>query len=80
MILLDELRITMSDYRKDLKELYEVLGIEKAKKRFDELQQQMEDPNFYTDLENSQKVLQESKRLENKIGKYKKWRRRWMIS
>ena len=32
MILLDELRITMSDYRKDLKELYEVLGIEKAKK------------------------------------------------
>ena len=72
MILLDELRITMSDYRKDLKELYEVLGIEKAKKRFDELQQQMEDPNFYTDLENSQKVLQESKRLENKIGKYKK--------
>ena len=54
MILLDELRITMSDYRKDLKELYEVLGIEKAKKRFDELQQQMEDPNFYTDLENSQ--------------------------
>ncbi len=36
MILLDELRITMSDYRKDLKELYEVLGIEKAKKRFDE--------------------------------------------
>ena len=41
MILLDELRITMSDYRKDLKELYEVLGIEKAKKRFDELQQQM---------------------------------------
>ena len=72
MILLDELRITMSDYRKDLKELYEVLGIEKAKKRFDELQQQMEDPNFYTDLENSQKVLQESKRLKNKIGKYKK--------
>ena len=27
MVLLDELRVTMSDYRKDLKELYEVLGI-----------------------------------------------------
>ena len=24
MVLLDELRVTMSDYRKDLKELYEV--------------------------------------------------------
>ena len=29
MVLLDELRVTMSDYRKDLKELYEVLGIER---------------------------------------------------
>ena len=33
MVLLDELRVTMSDYRKDLKELYEVLGIEKAQAR-----------------------------------------------
>ena len=30
MVLLDELRVTMSDYRKDLKELYEVLGDRKS--------------------------------------------------
>ena len=72
MVLLDELRVTMSDYRKDLKELYEVLGIEKAQARYDELQKQVADPDFYSDLENSQKVLQEVKSLENRINKYKK--------
>ena len=56
MVLLDELRVTMTDYRKDLKELYEVLGIEKAQARYDALQKQVADPDFYSDLENSQKV------------------------
>ena len=72
MELLDELRVTMSDYRKDLKELYEVLGIEKAQARYDALQKQVADPDFYSDLENSQKVLQEVKSLENRIEKYQK--------
>ena len=27
MVLLDELRVTMSDYQKDMDELYEVLGV-----------------------------------------------------
>ena len=72
MILLDELRVTMSDYRKDLKELYEVLGIEKAQARYDELQKQVAEPGFWDDLDNSQKVLQESKSLENRINKYRK--------
>ena len=72
MVLLDELRVTMSDYRKDLKELYEVLGIEKAQARYDALQKQVADPDFYSDLENSQKVLQEVKSLENRIEKYQK--------
>ena len=72
MVLLDELRVTMSDYRKDLTELYEVLGIEKAQARYDALQKQVADPDFYSDLENSQKVLQEVKSLENRIGKYQK--------
>ena len=72
MILLDELRVTMTDYRKDLKELYEVLGIEKAQARYDELQKQVAEPGFWDDLDNSQKVLQESKSLENRINKYRK--------
>ncbi|MCC8112232.1 MAG: peptide chain release factor 2 [Ruminococcus sp.] len=72
MILLDELRVTMTDYQKDLKELYEVLGIEKAQARYNALQTQVASPGFWDDLENSQKVLQESKALENRINQYKK--------
>ena len=30
MVLLDELRVTMSDYQKDMDELYEVLGVAAA--------------------------------------------------
>lgn len=72
MVLLDELRVTMTDYRNNLKELHEVLGITAAQERHDALQEQIAEPTFWDDLENSQKVLQESKQLENKINKYKK--------
>lgn len=72
MVLLDELRVTMSDYQNDMKELYEVLGIEKAKKRHADLQNEIAADGFWDNLENSQKVLQESKSLENKIASYDK--------
>ena len=72
MVLLDELRVAMCDHREDMKDLYDVLGIEKAKARYDELQTQIAADGFWDDLDNSQKVLQESKSLENKINKYNK--------
>ncbi len=70
MVLLDELHVTMSGYQDDLKELYEMLHIDMAQARYDELQKQIAADGFWDDLENSQKVLQESKSLENKIKKY----------
>ena len=72
MILLDELRVTMCDYRKDVHELYEVLGIQKAKERHEELQKEIAKEGFWDDLEHSQTVLQESKSLEHKIATYDK--------
>ena len=72
MILLDELRVTMCDYRKDVHELYEVLGIQKAKARHEELQKEIAKEGFWDDLEHSQTVLQESKSLEHKIATYDK--------
>lgn len=72
MVLLDELRVAMCDHRADIKELYDVLGIETAKNRHAELQEQVAADGFWDDLENSQKVLQESKSLENKINEYNK--------
>ena len=72
MVLLDELRVTMCDHRADMKELYDVLGIDAAKARHADLQEQIAAEGFWDDLDNSQKVLQESKALENKIAQYNK--------
>ncbi len=72
MILLDELRVEMTGYRKDLDELGEVLNIKKAQEELKELQEQATADDFWSDLDNSQKVLQKTKQLENKIAGYEK--------
>ncbi len=72
MILLDELRIEMTGYRKELDELGEVLNIRKAREEVAVLQEEAAADGFWSDLENSQKVLQRTKQLENKINGYEK--------
>lgn len=72
MLLLDELRLELIGYRPEIKELSDVLEIEKSKKEFDELQKEIAKDGFWDDIENSQKILQKSKNLENKIDKFKK--------
>ena len=76
MILLDELKVEMNGYRKELDELGEVLNIKKAKEELKDLQEQATDAKFWDDLENSQKVLQKTKQLENKITDYEKMQSR----
>ncbi|MBR6069428.1 MAG: peptide chain release factor 2 [Ruminococcus sp.] len=72
MIILDELRVEMVGYRKEMEELADVLNIKAAKERVAELNKQTEENGFWDDLENSQKVLQETKSLERKIDKFNK--------
>ena len=72
MIILDELRVEMVGYRKEMEELADVLNIKAAKERVAELNKQTEENGFWDDLENSQKVLQETKSLERKIEKFNK--------
>ena len=72
MILLDELKVELNGYRKELDELGEVLNIKKASEELKDLQAQAAESGFWDDLENSQKVLQKTKQLENKITDYQK--------
>lgn len=72
MIILDELRVEMVGYRKEVEELSDVLRIKEAKERVKELGDETAKEGFWDDLENSQKVLQESKALERKIDKFNK--------
>lgn len=72
MLLLDELRVELEGYRKDMKELYEILDIDKAKSEIAELQEQSGKDGFWDDIENSQKVMQTIKHHEATIESYSK--------
>jgi len=72
MIILDDLRVEMTNYRKEMAELADVLNIQSAKERIAELNAETAKDGFWDDLENSQKVLRETKSLERKIEKYNK--------
>ena len=70
MVILDELRLEMVGYRAEMKELADVLDIDNARKEHEELQKKIAEEGFWDDLENSQKILQRSKNLENRILKF----------
>jgi peptide chain release factor 2 len=72
MILLDELRLELVGCRKEMEELADVLSIKASKERIEELNAETAKDGFWDDLENSQKVLQETKSLERKIEKFNK--------
>ncbi|MBR2086296.1 MAG: PCRF domain-containing protein, partial [Oscillospiraceae bacterium] len=72
MILLDDLKLELNADRKALDELAEVLNIKAAKAEVESLQAQATAEGFWDDLENSQKVLQKTKQLENKIASYQR--------
>ena len=76
MILLDELKVEMTGYRKEIDELGEVLNIANAREELAELQKQASQDGFWDDIENSQKVFQRTKQLENKIADFEKMRDR----
>ena len=72
MLLLDELRLELEGYRKDMADLYNILNIDKLKEDNAKLQEQSAADGFWDDLENSQKDIQTIKQNEATIENYKK--------
>ena len=72
MLLLDELRLELEGYRKDMKELYVILNIDKLNEETAKLQEQSAEEGFWEDLEKSQKVMQTIKQNEATAAGYKK--------
>ena len=72
MLLLDELRLELEGYRKDMADLYNILNIDKLKEDNAKLQEQSAADGFWDDLEYSQKVMQTIKQNEATIENYKK--------
>jgi peptide chain release factor 2 len=72
MVILDELKVELENYRKDVADLYNILGIDAAKSRIDELQALSSNDGFWNDTENSSAVMKEIKQNENKVTAQKK--------
>ncbi len=72
MLLLDELKVELEGYRKDMKQLYEILDIDKAKEEIVRLREESGKDGFWNDIENSQKVMQTIKHHEATIESYDK--------
>lgn len=72
MILLDDLKQELSEYRPKLKELYDVLNIAGASEELEELHNKAAEPGFWDDMEKSQKILKKTKHIEDTVSEYNK--------
>lgn len=74
MIFLENLKSELEALRPIISELHDVYDIERSQERIAELHEKAAEPNFWDDMEKSQKVLQETRNLEGKLEKYNKFK------
>ncbi len=67
MLLIDELKQQLAQYQPKLKELHTVLNIDAAKEEIEQLHNKAAEPGFWDDMDKSQKILQRTKMLENRV-------------
>ncbi len=70
MLQFEELKLQLTAMEPDIKELSNALGLDKMKMEIEQLEQRAAQPGFWDDVENSQKVLQKTGALKNKVGAY----------
>lgn len=70
MLQFEELRLTLLESEKPLKDLAEALGLDKMREEIATLEAEAAQDGFWDDLENSQKVLQRTSALKNKVADY----------
>ena len=70
MLEFEELTLKMRSIEGQLKELADALGLDKMKEEIAVLDEKAAQPGFWDDMENSQKVLQMSSALKNKVSAY----------
>ena len=68
----DEYKQRLGALGPELEKLGAALDIDSARREADSLEAQTGEPEFWNDLERSQKVQQQLKRLQSKLGRYEK--------
>ena len=67
MIEYEELRLRLLESEKTVKNLKEALAIDTLKEEISELEKESSKPDFWGDMENSQKVMQKSALLKPRL-------------
>ena len=70
MIQFEELKLSLEELEPDIKDLKEALGLEAMKKEIGELEEAQTSPDFWDDMEKSQKIIQRTSMLKNKVFAY----------
>lgn len=72
MLQFEELHLALEKLRPELDDLAGALGLESMKEEISQLDERAAMPGFWDDMERSQKILQRSSMLKNKIASYEK--------
>ncbi len=72
MIQFEQLRLELLEHKEELESLYEAIGAEKIKEEIAKLENEQAQDGFWDDIEGSQKSLQRTSFLKNKISTYEK--------
>ncbi len=70
MIQLEELRLEIEALNPEFEDLGQAMGIDALTKELAELEEQAAEDGFWNDMDNSQKVLQRTKQVKDKIEEY----------
>ncbi len=72
MLQFEELRLELEGLEPEIRDLSEALGLKAMANEAAELDMKASEPGFWDDMEKSQKILQRSSMLKNKIESYEK--------
>ncbi len=70
MLQFEELKLKLEAMEPEIKDLAGALGLDKMKMEIEQLEQRASQPGFWDDVENSQKILQKTGALKNKVNAY----------
>ena len=70
MLEFEQLNLKLLSYEQELKDLRDALGYDRLKREIEELEMKASAPDFWDDLENSQKHLQKTGKLKNTVEAY----------
>ena len=72
MVEYDQYKLSLNALEDEIEELGKSLGIENVRKQAEEMEKETMNPDFYSDMEKSQKVLKQLKQLKGKIEHFEK--------